>query len=617
MTGEELGARTASKLVRVQGQRDGEEGSSATLSVELGDPGLAGIASRADNTGCTTSPADKRTPEFSDGVLFRLAEGDSVMTAVTRSEVEGENSGAPPAVHLRQSGSPQEQILKRCRRSSVLCCRCRETPVSASAVGEEDTSKAASVAHSREPAESQASDGPQGHDCCSCCYCSCGSRDYRRGQSARSRRGSSSSSKSGEWPCTSRIICIEGPSRPDTFESNLRKLSEEFPSIHQGLIISLLETAENSLSHARQLVQVVSDTTLSSTRPGLARRRSGVRSRVGSASEHGRKVAGLSEAEDVLSASDSQDWESPTSWPPTSRKRQVEGVDGVTAVPSGFSSDLAPGGVCPTAPSSSQPRLRCASGKPSSCSSSPSSSQVSSSPIVSSSPSTGPSSIPHSAITVLPSLQGLATATAGARGNESERAGVERGNCVTGAENACLPPGGSSEGVLGISIELWSAEWTQRMLRVIYGATSADDARAKVTALMQEQTEQLINLNAGSVGSGVQSVQGSATAGTASEGQGEGGAPEVADREMEKKVELLQNDKVLLARAVKSQHERIQSLQASLNEKSEELERVNGEKRILQQNVRRMKDATAALLLSTSAARGGNFCRENTGPFDR
>lgn len=28
--------------------------------------------------------------------------------------------------------------------------------------------------------------------------------------------------------------------------------------------------------------------------------------------------------------------------------------------------------------------------------------------------------------------------------------------------------------------------------------------------------------------------------------------------EMEKKVELLQNDKVLLARAVKSQHERIQ-----------------------------------------------------------
>ncbi|KFG53576.1 hypothetical protein TGFOU_201900B, partial [Toxoplasma gondii FOU] len=87
--------------------------------------------------------------------------------------------------------------------------------------------------------------------------------------------------------------------------------------------------------------------------------------------------------------------------------------------------------------------------------------------------------------------------------------------------------------------------------------------------------------------------------------------------EMEKKVELLQTDKLLLARAVKAQHERIQSLQAALSQKTTELERVQGEKRVLQQDVQKIKDAAAALLLGSSSLRAGSSCRDNNSPFDR
>lgn len=112
------------------------------------------------------------------------------------------------------------------------------------------------------------------------------------------------------------------------------------------LIISLLETAENSLSHARQLVQVVSDTTLSSARPGIPGRRSGrAGSRRGATSQHGSRGEGLPEGEDLLLAPESEEWELPASWRlATTRKRQVDGDDGEALV---YGGDTHPGSFLP------------------------------------------------------------------------------------------------------------------------------------------------------------------------------------------------------------------------------------------------------------------------------
>ncbi|KAL8429260.1 hypothetical protein Efla_005537 [Eimeria flavescens] len=76
-------------------------------------------------------------------------------------------------------------------------------------------------------------------DCCLTCSCPC---------------------HNGNTGSNSSIVCFEGPRRPPTFAANLADLCRAFPSVHQGLIVSLLETAENDLQRAHALVRVVSDT---------------------------------------------------------------------------------------------------------------------------------------------------------------------------------------------------------------------------------------------------------------------------------------------------------------------------------------------------------------------
>lgn len=241
MTEGDPGVRETTKLDPVSEQQHSGGAKPATRPANFADDSHTRLSSCTHNRNRKiTFSSDKRTPDLSDGSLFPSGDrdADSTTAAVTDSEVDRRNSSSLHLTYLPRSGFSEAQILKRCRRSSVLCCRCRETPVPPPAVDEEEGGKGASVGHLRQLAGSHAAVEGQGHDCCSCCYCSCGSRDHHPKQPTASCLSSSpprSSSKTADWPCTSRIICIEGPSRPDTFESNLRKLSEEFPAIHQGV----------------------------------------------------------------------------------------------------------------------------------------------------------------------------------------------------------------------------------------------------------------------------------------------------------------------------------------------------------------------------------------------
>ncbi|EPR61738.1 hypothetical protein TGGT1_201900 [Toxoplasma gondii GT1] len=505
------------------------------------------------------------------------------------------------------------QMAKRCRRSSVLCCRCRESPtaqeaVSASNEGEDsDRKRSGDCEDARSDTErSPPSTVGKSRDCCSCCYCSCCQQADGKPEEAEGRhsegeerdRQRPSLSTSNTWqPTSRRIICIDGPSRPETFERNLRQLSDEFPCIHQGLIISLLETAENNLSHARQLVQVVSDTTLSSSRGG-----SGAAARgLSSEGDLGKRGPGGScspgDKSFFSSTPDNTDWEQALSWRPASRKRQMEREDVASR------------------PRASSPRL---------CDLS--------SFLQTDSASAGGDAAPASSasLAAAPTVSRVPSGSLRAAPNAS--ASCELRNCYArgswASREAPSPPNpatagafGNSGAGLGVTVELWSVEWTQRMLRVIYSATSAEDAKAKLSALMQEQTEQLLNIHAGTLSvmpfhNGGERETGAVSRETTS-GVDPVGAENGRLEEMEKKVELLQTDKLLLARAVKAQHERIQSLQAALSEKTTELERVQGEKRVLQQDVQKIKDAAAALLLGSSSLRAGSSCRDNNSPFDR
>ncbi|KEP64732.1 UNVERIFIED_CONTAM: hypothetical protein HHA_201900 [Hammondia hammondi] len=507
------------------------------------------------------------------------------------------------------------QMAKRCRRSSVLCCRCRESPtaqeeaVFASDEGEDsDRKRSGDCEDARsDTGKSLPSTAGKSRDCCSCCYCSCcqqadGKLEDAEGRHAHGEEGNPERpplSTSNTWqPTSRRIICIDGPSRPETFERNLRQLSDEFPCIHQGLIISLLETAENNLSHARQLVQVVSDTTLSSSRGGSGAAARGL-SREGDLGKRGPGGSCSPGDKSFFSSTpDNADWEHALWWRPASRKRQMEREDVASR------------------PRASSPRL---------CDLS--------SFIQTDSASAGAASPPASSASLAAAPTTFSRAPSGSlRAAPNASTSCELRNYHTrgswGSREVPSPPNlatagafGNSGAGLGVTVELWSVEWTQRMLRVIYAATSAEDAKAKLSALMQEQTEQLLNIHAGTLSvtpfhSGGERETGAVSRETTS-GVHPVGAENGRLEDMEKKVELLQNDKLLLARAVKAQHERIQSLQAALSEKTAELERVQGEKRVLQQDVQKIKDAAAALLLGSSSLRAGSSCRDNNSPFDR
>ncbi|CBZ52497.1 conserved hypothetical protein [Neospora caninum Liverpool] len=519
------------------------------------------------------------------------------------------------------------QLAKRCRRSSVLCCRCRETPmpreeaVSAKHAFEEGESDRKRTGDCDEGSRTESLTSPTSeisHDCCSCCYCSCsqheegGTGDEGKGHGdldAKDRgEGASLPTMQSTWQphqSSSRIICIDGPNRPETFERNLRQLSEEFPCIHQGLIISLLETAENNLAHARQLVQVVSDTT-SSSRGGTSGSARVSSTRVRQLANGGGELhrdgpsGSWPGREPVCSAMpENADCEQALSWRPASRKRQMEGEDVVNR------------------PRASSPRLCDLS---SSFLKSVESSVSAGEAAPASSPSPAASAVfsraTDGSCAAAPSDK-RATAPEELRRNPR----LDWSGRDATAPTASAGSLGNAGAGLSVTVEFWSLEWTQRMLRVIYSATSAEDAKAKASALMQEQTEQLLNIHAGSLSLCASSQSAGEGSETATSRVSTSGADPAEDQspsleEMEKKVELLQNDKRLLARAVKAQHERIQTLQASLSEKTADLERVLGEKRALQQDVQKIKDAAAALLLGSSSLRAGSFCRDNSS-FDR
>ncbi|OEH79692.1 hypothetical protein cyc_07534 [Cyclospora cayetanensis] len=112
--------------------------------------------------------------------------------------------------------------------------------------------------------------------------------------------------------------------------------------------------------------------------------------------------------------------------------------------------------------------------------------------------------------------------------------------------------------------------------------------------------------------------------------------PEAWYHELARRVELLQNDKLLLARAVKAQHEKLQvcgitqggeegrdggtrplsTLQQNLAAKTEEAQHLQEELNRAQQRLRTLRDAASTLLLASAANAGRNSpCRDTS--FDR
>lgn len=407
---------------------------------------------------------------------------------------------APSCCNLCKSSQPSDGPCGAPgdQSSSALSCapRATHTPSepsnqsrgSPAAEGTTDTGETAPVLAARQE--------KSGEDCCLTCSCPC---------------HSSTSNPS------SSIVCFEGPRRPPTFAANLADLCREFPSVHQGLIVSLLETAENDLQRAHALVRVVSD-----TNTGLNNPKTG-----GPMSKRKRCPDAESDCLGALETSRSDLSPLGAEGPPRvgAGRRRSSGMD-----------------VAETSPryaysSSDQQQLH--------------QQQLSA---VAAAPADPP----------LPRGQG-------------------------GFPRLHMPMNGE------LLPEAWCNEVAERLLWAIVTAASGDDAKAKAAALLREHAVQLAHAQ--------QEEPSHAEL-----------AKEAERQDLAKRVELLQNDKLLLARAVKAQHEKLQTLQQRLAEKSEEARHLMQELNGTQQRLRSLEDAASALLLGTYTGRSSP-CRDNT--FDR
>ncbi|CDJ55974.1 hypothetical protein, conserved [Eimeria maxima] len=188
----------------------------------------------------------------------------------------------------------------------------------------------------------------------------------------------------------------------------------------------------------------------------------------------------------------------------------------------------------------------------------------------------------------------VTSAAAGA----SLAAGPTTSAATTTGTDSAANRGANGPGGLGRELlpEAWCDEVAERLMWAIVTATSGDDAKAKAAALLREHAMQLTHAQ--------QDEPSQAEL-----------AKEAERQELAKRVELLQNDKLLLARAVKAQHEKLQTLQQSLAAKTEETRYLVQELSGAQQRLRSLRDAASALLLGASANRNNSPCRDNT--FDR
>ncbi|KAL8450374.1 hypothetical protein Emag_003220 [Eimeria magna] len=343
-----------------------------------------------------------------------------------------------------------------------------------------------------------------GDDCCLTCSCPC--------------HNTSSTTNTS-------IVCFEGPRRPPTFAANLADLCKAFPSVHQGLIVSLLETAENDLQRAHALVRVVSD-----TNTGL----------------HNPKTGGPMFKRKRCPDADSE---------------CLGALAGTSASSAFLSGGLAPGISAGLRRGSSGMDLGDGS---------PRSAYL-------------PAEQQQQQQAVL-QQQSAPTAAAGA-GEEPGTAARTQG----GLSRLSLPMAGEQLS------EAWCNEVAERLLWAIVTAASGDDAKAKAAALLREHAMQLAHAH--------QEALSQAEL-----------AKEAERQELAKRVELLQNDKLLLARAVKAQHEKLQTLQHNLAAKTEEALHLMQELSGAQQHLRSLREAASALLLGPPPSRNSP-CRDNS--FDR
>ncbi|KAL8436009.1 hypothetical protein ACSSS7_002054 [Eimeria intestinalis] len=406
-----------------------------------------------------------------------------------------------------------------------------------------------------------------GDDCCLTCSCPC--------------HNTSSNTNTS-------IVCFEGPRRPPTFAANLADLCKAFPSVHQGLIISLLETAENDLQRAHALVRVVSD-----TNTGL----------------HNPKTGG-----------------------PMFKRKRCPDVDSecLGALADTSASSGVPSGELKAGTSAGL--LRGSSGM-----------------------DLGDGS-PRSAY--LPPEQQYQQAAL-----QEQRAPAAAGAAAAAEPGtAARTQGGLSRLSLQMGgeqlSEAWCNEVAERLLWAIVTAASGDDAKAKAAALLREHAMQLAHAHHEALSQAELAKEAererpqknhlwsrqsrstykkiffvkklaSATALIASEKgcfllhrhtmvQVAFHAARLglfsAGQELAKRVELLQNDKLLLARAVKAQHEKLQTLQHNLAAKTEEALHLMQELSGAQQHLRSLREAASALLLGAPSGRTSP-CRDNS--FDR
>ncbi|KAL8445075.1 hypothetical protein Emed_005875 [Eimeria media] len=334
-----------------------------------------------------------------------------------------------------------------------------------------------------------------GDDCCLTCSCPCHNTT------------------------NSSIVCFEGPRRPPTFAANLADLCKAFPSVHQGLIVSLLETAENDLQRAHALVRVVSD-----TNTGL----------------HNPKTGG----------------------PMFKRKRCPDGSSAF------LSGELASG---------TSAGLRRGSSGMDLGDGSPRSAYL---------PAEQQQQQQQQAVLQQQSAPAAAGAAAAGGGGEPGTAARTQGGLSRLSQ---LPMAGEQLS------EAWCNEVAERLLWAIVTAASGDDAKAKAAALLREHAMQLAHAH--------QEALSQAEL-----------AKEAERQELARRVELLQNDKLLLARAVKAQHEKLQTLQHNLAAKTEEALHLMQELSGAQQHLRSLREAASALLLGPSPGRNSP-CRDNS--FDR
>ncbi|KAL8275322.1 hypothetical protein Esti_000771 [Eimeria stiedai] len=342
-----------------------------------------------------------------------------------------------------------------------------------------------------------------GDDCCLTCSCPC--------------HNTSSNTNTS-------IVCFEGPRRPPTFAANLTDLCKAFPSVHQGLIVSLLETAENDLQRAHALVRVVSD-----TNTGL----------------HNPKTGGPLYKRKRCPDADSECLGALADTPTSSAFLSGEMSAGVPAGLRRGSSGMDLGDGSPR--SAYLPAEQQQQGV----------SQQQSAP----------------AATAVAAAAEPATAV-------RTQGGLSRLSLSLGGEQLC---------------EAWCNEVAERLLWAIVTAASGDDAKVKAAALLREHAMQLAHAH--------QEALSQAEL-----------AKEAERQELARRVELLQNDKLLLARAVKAQHEKLQTLQHNLAAKTDEALHLMQELSGAQQHLRSLREAASALLLGSPSGRNSP-CRDNS--FDR